>query len=69
MHLHKFVNLLFASVLAGLVMGVHYGLGAPPAGVRDNAQILFAPSDGFAVARAGARDIRPGSGVDGCPCC
>lgn len=41
MHLLKFVNLLVEGVLAGFEMGVHYGLGPPPAGVRDDAQILL----------------------------
>src|SRR5689334_9189375 len=41
MHLLKFVNLLFAGVLAGFETGVHYGLGPPPAGVHDDAQILL----------------------------
>jgi hypothetical protein len=40
-HLLKFINLLFSGVLAGFEMGVHYGLGAPPAGLRDDAQILL----------------------------
>lgn len=37
----RFVSLLLAGVLAGFEIGIHYGLGAPPASVPEDAQILL----------------------------
>lgn len=37
----RFFNLLFPGALAGFEVGVHYGLGAPPAFLREEAQILL----------------------------
>lgn len=36
-----FLNLFFGGLLAGLEIGVHYGLGAPPESLREDAQILL----------------------------
>ena len=35
----RFLNLLFAGILAGFEIAVHYGLGAPPESLREDAQI------------------------------
>jgi hypothetical protein len=37
----RFFNLVFAGALAGFEIGVHYGLGPPPASLREDAQILL----------------------------
>jgi hypothetical protein len=37
----RLFTLLFAGVLAGFEMGVHYGLGTPPKSLREDAQILL----------------------------
>lgn len=36
-----FLNLLFAGLLAGFEVAVHYGLGKPPDSLRDDAQIVL----------------------------
>jgi hypothetical protein len=36
-----FFNLLFAGILAGFEIAVHYGLGAPPKSLCEDAQILL----------------------------
>jgi len=36
-----FLNLLSAGVLAGFEIAVHYGLGAPPESLREDAQIVL----------------------------
>lgn len=37
----RFFSLLFAGTLAGFEIGVHYGMGVPPASLRQEAQILL----------------------------
>lgn len=37
----RFLTLLFAGILAGFEIAVHYGLGAPPRSLTESAQILL----------------------------
>ena len=39
-----FANLFFAGILAGIEVGIHYGIGAPPEGLRERGQIQLRQS-------------------------
>jgi hypothetical protein len=41
MHTFEFLTLLFAGLLAGFEIGVHYGIGSPPSSLTEASQILL----------------------------
>ncbi len=48
-----FGNLFFAGILAGIEIGIHYGVGAPPKVLRERADST-SPSNVSQIARSGA---------------
>jgi hypothetical protein len=42
--LAHFANLFFSGILAGIEIGIHYGIGAPPQGVSERDEILLRQS-------------------------